>query len=62
MILKDYKNEIATIVPDISDIDLILLESFTRADLGFFYMTDKQKAEAIMKKYNRSYGDLKKSN
>ncbi|MBL4996098.1 hypothetical protein CUZ93_2779 [Enterococcus xinjiangensis] len=33
MILKDYKNEIATIVPDISDIDLILPESFTRADL-----------------------------
>ncbi len=33
VILKDYKNEIATIVPDISDIDLILPESFTRADL-----------------------------
>jgi len=33
VILKDYTNEIAIIVPDIVDIDLVLPESITKEEL-----------------------------
>lgn len=33
VILKDYNNEVATVVPAVSDIALILPESFTKAEL-----------------------------